>query len=334
MVIISLDGFSVQGKHGSNIHMENQEQLVRRESPSRRFLLSDIVFLGVLIGAVGATLTLPGGYDGWLYYLQPWFERTTAPAWVHLIMSPVTLLPSYPEPYRWTILVLVTIIVVYVAARVFRTPWWVTIFSFPMLWNIWLGQVEFIPIIGAVLGWLVLNRRLHPLYFGIGAVLLLTKVQVGWGLVALMAWWLMRDQGWRALVWSGVSAGALGLITLILYPNWVTLWLDSLTELSPQSLFFNSAVLPFGIIAWVFPLLPIPMERLSRARLAAAATLLSSPYFATYHCSLLMSMSRRWILLPLSFLPIIPMTVWDNQKFGWLIPVCVILIELIDRRRI
>ncbi|PJF23422.1 MAG: hypothetical protein CUN56_00990 [Phototrophicales bacterium] len=313
--------------------MKNQEQLARRESPSRRFLLSDVVFLGVLIGAVGATAILPGGYDGWLYYLQPWFEQTTAPAWVHLFLFPVTLLPQYPEPYRWMCLVLMTVVAVYAAGRVFRTPWWLALFSFPMLWNIWLGQVEFLPIIGVVLGWLVLRGRLHPYFWGIGIVLLLTKVQVGWGLAVLITWWLMRGQGWRATLYAGGTAVILFVITLLVYPNWLPLWLQSLSKLNPQSRFFNSAVFPIGIVAWVFPLLPVKMPRISRARLVAAATLLGSPYFATYHCTLFMAMSRRWILLPLSFLPIIPMLGWNNQKFGWLIPVCVMLIEILEIRK-
>lgn len=285
------------------------------------------LWLGVLIGLVSVTMMLPGGYDGWLYYFQTWHERTTAPAWVHLFLSPITLLPNYPAPWRWTALALSTALTARLAVMTFGGRWIWVIGCVPFLWTIWLGQIEFIAIGGVMLGWWVIGYQIHPLWMGVAALALITKVQVGWGILALFGFWMLFEKRWRDIAWALITAISILIITLIVYPNWIPLWFDSLRRLSPSGRYFDSSIFPLGLLAWSVALMPIAMTRLRRLRLFACATLLGSPYFANYHCLTVMSISSHPVYWAASWLTFIPMLVADNQRLAWIIPLCILIRE-------
>ncbi|HRF96664.1 MAG TPA: hypothetical protein PLZ51_15765, partial [Aggregatilineales bacterium] len=116
-------------------------------------------------------------------------------------------------------------------------------------WTVWLGQIEFIAVISVILGWLVIEKKAHPLWMGFAIIGLLTKVQVGWGIAVLFTLWMIQLYGWKSLLWAGMSmAGILGA-TLVIYPNWIALWLDSLRLLSPSGRYFDSSIFPIGLLA-------------------------------------------------------------------------------------
>lgn len=304
---------------------------------ARRFPVSPLL-LGVLLGAALVTLLIPGGYDGRNYFLRPWYPQTTAPAPVHLLLAPLNLLPFEP-PLRWTALVLLTVLIVRAASWAWEVRWWVAMLSVPFWWTLWLGQIEALVVAGGALGWLVIQRRWPAGLMGLAGLLLLVKFQAGWGLAALFGWWLWRDRGWRAMLAAASMAAGLLLLSLVIYPDWPALWLDSLNTLSPQSRFFNSAIFPLGLMAWPLALLPISMGRDRRARLVASATLLGSPYFANYHTLTLLSMTNRPMVTALTWLTVLPMVLFIGerytwaQSFGWLIPVGVMALDLLAWRR-
>lgn len=291
------------------------------------------LFLGVLIGLVVLTLSVPGGYDGRNYFLRPWYPGTNAPALVHVILSPLNLLP-YDPPLRWTALVILTILVLRFASYAWGVRWWIALFSVPMLWNIWLGQIELFVFGGAALGWLALKRGWHGAIIGVAAGLLLVKLQAGWGIAVLFLWWLWQDRGLNGLISAAVTGGVALIALWIAYPDWLPLWIESLQDLHPQTRFFNSAIFPLGLIAWFFALVPVNVGRMRRVRLFAAATLLGSPYFANYHCATLLSMEDRPAVLVMTWLTVVPMVLFIGerytwaQSFAWLIPVTVIGIEM------
>lgn len=282
-------------------------------------------FAGALIGLVAIAYIMPGGYDAGLYYLRPYYADTTTPIYMHWLLEPVARLPW---PHAWAALILLTVLAARFACYVWHTRWTVTLMSVPFLWTVWLGQIEFAGMVGVALGGLVIARKAHPAWFGIAAVALLTKPQVGAGLVLLFAWWLWRDVGWRPLAWAALVAGGIGVITLVAQPDWVGLWLDRLQRLDPGSRYFSSAVFPFGLLALPLAFLPLQMPRLRRARIVAAVTLLASPYFATYHCVTLLTLERRPVVTVVSWLTVAPMLLFENQTFGWLIPLAVLLLDM------
>jgi hypothetical protein len=294
-----------------------------------------VIFLGVSIGLVAMTVLLPGGYDSFNYYLRPWRPETTIPGVTQLFLEPLILLPPFPSPLRWTALVVVTILAAYWATATLGTRWWITLLSFPFLWMVWHGQIEVFPLVGIALGWLVIHRGWHPVWFGVAVLFLLVKVQVGYGIVLLYGWWLYRRAGLMPLAWASASAGGILLVSLLAYPGWIPFWLESLEDLSPTTRFFNSSVFfPLSLVAWGFALWPADVGHLARVRLFAAATLLGSPYFAIYHCTTLMTtLNNRW-MLAVSWLAAIPVIAFPqarfdwSQRFGWLIPTVVIVVEM------
>ncbi|MCU0482148.1 MAG: hypothetical protein MUE54_13205 [Anaerolineae bacterium] len=285
------------------------------------------LFLGVLIGLIGMTVLLPGGYDGWLYYFNGWTPRSTAPAWVYGLLTPLTLLPPYPAPFRWMLIVIITALTLRLAVMILGGRWIWALFSLPFLWTVWLGQIEFITIFSVVLGWLVIHHQIHPLWLGVAIIGLLTKVQVGWGIVALFGMWMVIEMRWHDLIWAGGTIAVILLATFLIYPNWLALWLDSVRILNPSGRFFDSSIFPIGLLAWGIAILPIPMTRMRRLCLVASATLLGSPYFANYHCITLLTLSNRWQYWLISWLTVIPMVVMNNQRFGWMIPLAVLIGE-------
>ncbi|PJF29857.1 MAG: hypothetical protein CUN52_06230 [Phototrophicales bacterium] len=285
------------------------------------------LWLGVLMGLIIVTMILPGGYDGWLYYFQAWREQTTAPAWVHLLLAPITLLPEYPAPWRWTVVVLITAIMVRLAVLLVGGRWLWAISSVPFLWTIWLGQIEFIALMGVMLGWLVVHYHLHPLWMGVALIALITKVQVGWGIAVLFIFWLLIERRWWDLLYTVATALIILLITLLIYPNWIPLWLDSLRQLSPSGRYFDSSIFPIGLLAWGIALMPIRASKLQRLRLVACATLLGSPYFANYHCMTVVAITPRPAYWFVSWLTVIPMLIADNQRLAWIIPLTILFGE-------
>jgi len=295
-----------------------------------------VIFLGLSFGFIMMTLMLPGGYDSFNYYLQSWRPTTTAPGIAQLFFEPINLLPAFPSPLRWTALVVLTIAATRWTTVTLNTRWWIAFLSFPFLWMIWHGQIEIFPLVGVTLGWLVIHRGWHPAWFGLAVLFLVIKVQVGYGIVVLYAWWLVKNSvSWRPFAWAVVSAGGIVLITMIAYPGWIGYWLQSLGDLHPQTRYFNASIFfPFSLVAWVIAVWPAEVGHLSRLRLFAAATLLGSPYFANYHCTTLMAMTNNRWLLAVSWVPLIPMIAFPeaqytwSQKFAWIIPVAVIAVEV------
>ena len=292
-------------------------------------------FLGTLIGFALAPLFLRGGgADGWSSLLASWRAGTVVPAWIYLVLSPLTLLPFWPCPLRWIVLIVLTLILIRFAVWAWGTKrWWIPVFSMPVFWNFWLAQDEFAHVFGAAAGWLVVQKKLHPAFWGLAGLMLITKVQVGWGLAVLFTFWIWREQGIKALLWAaGVAAGIVG-ITLIAYPGWFPAWrqvTNGLWDLyiAGKHAYSNPVFIPLGGIAWLAAVIPVKMERPRRARMVAAATLLGSPYFLPYHCLTLMTMVRSRIVYWVAWLPIIPLFCGETTRWAWFIPCAVLLVEL------
>lgn len=293
--------------------------------------------LGAAVGFGAACFFLPGGYDARQFYLHAPVADTTAPAWVYLLTYPLGLLPW---PWGWGILTMGSI---YLAGRAaeFRnvgmySKWWIVVFSAPMVWNVWLGQIEVFPIIGLLLSELVWRRRIHPLWLGAAWLGLLTKPQVGAGLLLVIGYWIWREQGWRAILWAAASSCGIALLTLALWPGWPLRWLIALRDLNPS--WWNAAIWPYGLLALPLAFLSTA-QPIRRLRLVGAATLLASPYFALYHCAALLTLADSAWALALSWLPVVlGMTFFGEwMKLGWLLPFSILVMDLVaiigERRR-
>jgi hypothetical protein len=274
-------------------------------------------WIGALVGFAAMTLTMPGGDDGFNFYLRPYWSGATAPAWVFLFTAPAAPLLW---PLRWTVLVVASLLVAVWARRAIGDQrWWILLFSHAFVVNLWMGQIEAFPIAGVALAWLVIRRRIHPAWFGIAVLMLLTKVQVGAGLALLFTFWIWREQGFRSLVWGAATALAALAVTVLIYPDWPVRYFGALGALSPQNQIWNASVFPLGLLAIPLAFYPGDIGKIRRARMIASITLLASPYFAWYHPSTALLLETRGPMMWLSWLDALPRILFGYKQNGWIV---------------
>lgn len=279
-------------------------------------------WIGVVIGYTLMTLFLPGAHDGHLFYLKPYWPEATAPPWLFAVVAPVN---SLDLPLRWTYLVIVSLAATIFAQRALPNhKWWIVLLNHAFFVNIWLGQIEFATVLGLALSWLVVQKKAHPLVFGIGGVFLLTKVQVGGGIGLLFAFWIWREQGFKAILWAVGSALAIFVVTLFAYPNWPLDYLNALQTLDPGNQWWSAAIFPFGLVFLPLAFYPGDVGKMRRARMIAAATLLASPYFAWYHGTTVMVLETRTAMMWLSWLDVLRRAVLGPTLFGWFLPALIL----------
>lgn len=279
--------------------------------------LARVGWIGALVGLIVMTLFLPGGDDGYNFYLRSYWPGATAPIWVFLFTAPTAPLAW---PLRWTVLVIASVLGgVWARRAIGDQRWWILLFSHAFFMNLWLGQIEAFPVVGIGLAWLVMQRKTHPLWFGIALLALMTKIQVGVGLALLFTFWIGREQGQRALLWAaGAVAGVIG-VSLLMYPDWPANYLTALNTLAPQNQFWNASIFPIGLLALPFAFYPGDVGKIRRARMIACVTLLASPYFAWYHPSTAMLLETRGAMMWLSWLDAVPRVLWDDKHSGWIV---------------
>lgn len=283
-----------------------------------------IGWVGAIIGYTLITLFLPGGHDGLLYYLRPYWPGATAPPWLFTITAPVKALD--PLHLRWTYLMLVSLAALVFAYRAIdNRKWWIVLLNHAVFVNLWLGQIEFATVLGAALAWLVLEKKAHPVVFGIGGVLLLTKVQVGGTLGLLFAFWIWQEQGLKAILWAAASALAIFLLTLLAYPQWPIDYIHALQALDPGSQWWSVSIFPFGLIFLPLAFYPGDVGKRRRIRMVACATLLASPYFAWYHATTALVFETRIEILWISWLDVVRRALFGPSLFGWFLPCCMLL---------
>ncbi len=293
---------------------------------SRRPILHGTIILGIALGSAIAVSYLPGGYDAFVFYLKYPDLDTTAPYWVYLLTYPISLLGW---PLGWQVLSFLSVLAVGAAALVWGNQrWWIAMLSAPMVWNIWLGQIEIFPALGLLLAGLVIKKKLHPAWLGIAWLALATKPQVGLGLILFFTWWMAKDHGLKVLLPAGAAAAVILGITMILWPGWPYTWLATMRTFEPT--WWNASIWPYGLVAWPLAILARPRDPVRRLRLFAAASLLGSPYFAMYHCLTLLALCQNPLYLLISWLvPLLGAVVPGGWMiWGWVLPISVFAIEL------
>jgi hypothetical protein len=240
-------------------------------------------FLGSILGIAVALAFIGGGFDAYVFFFQD--TLWSVPPWVHLAVKPVALLP-WPSSY--IVLTIITLIVLGISAIHFGSRWWLVIFSAPVFWEIWSGQIDWLVALGLLLAVLVLKKRLSPLWFGLAWLLMLSKPWIGAMALLALTWSAYRQFGWKPLVQAaGLSLGIL-ILTFAYRPSW---YLDGdifkpLTLISRHANYStNGAFWPWTLVAWMFVFrTSSPDSRLQRI---LAATSLSGPFLHLYHVSVL-----------------------------------------------
>jgi hypothetical protein len=302
---------------------------------NKYYLRNQVIIITVISIAFGFAVTFwSGGYDAVNFYFRKPFSNTTAPAWVYLVTYPISLIRW---PYSWQLLTFLSIFLSGITSIVWdNTRWWVAIFSSCMVWNIWLGQIEIFSIIGILVSGLVLRKLLHPYWLGISWIALLTKPQVGFGVVLLEIFWIFSDDNLNCkhFIGSVFVSFVTFLISLYFYPSWIFDWLMTIGQFNAT--WWNASIWPFGLIVWPFVIYySRGVDRNRQIRMFAAASLLSSPYFALYHCVMLLVLSKEKTALLLTWLLIIigNIFMFPWMKWGWILPSYLLVLDFVQLHR-
>jgi len=294
----------------------------------RWMLLKEYFTLFILALSISiATRFWPGGYDALHFYLRAPFPETTAPGWVYLVTYPASWLGW---PLGWQIITFLNVWIIGTLALIFdKQRWWVIFLAPPLWWTIWLGQIEFWPASGYLIFLLVKQGYLSPTWLGMSWIAVLTKPQVGLGLLGYQWYWWYRQKRKKflkraSLLKALLFAVGIVFVSITLWPQWPLYWLQTLRTF--QATWWNASIWPYGLLTLPFTIYIFPRLREdARIRVVATTSLLISPYFALYHCSTLLAFARDWVTIFFSWLPLILGKGVPEQwmQWGWILPLWV-----------
>jgi hypothetical protein len=203
-----------------------------------------------------------------------------------------------------------------------------------MIWNIWLGQIEFIPVIGLIITGLVVNKKIDIAWLGLSWLTLITKPHIGIGILVFQLIWLINNKiSIKELIKPSAVSITILIITIISWPNWISDWINTFRTFRPNEEWWDASIWPYGLLIWPIALYFSRSESNKRkTRLLSAASLLGSPYFALYHSTTLLTITDSFVPFITSWLIIIigkgVPHVWS--KWSWIIPFCILIIDILD----
>lgn len=276
-------------------------------APSKKEKFLAVVWWGLALGLVaGCTINDISGFD-WVHFYYPRgrdFHPTIVanPLWLYFVIAPVTLLPMKAA---YAVFLLLNVGMIWLACRLTGVNRLAVLLSFPTLWLLWYGQIDGFVALGVALGlWAV--RQEKPIWLGLALLLLLVKPHIGAPLALIYFLW---SRSWRALA----VAAAVFLLSLVVWrPDWPIIWIRSLLQfanppagatITTAGQETNISLFPYGLVAWLVVLLPMP--RTERAIAALAATFLSVPYAPTYSLLALLVLPVPWWVYGLSSVPLV-----------------------------
>ncbi len=177
-----------------------------------------VAALGGVVGLFAVSFALPGGNDLFWFYLpfaQGCLTCGYVPYYAAWVLWPLSFLPPGVE---WPFYVLASTLAWLGLSRVMQVNPLVILLAFPMIGELWLGQIDWVIAAGVVLALLSKNPYLR----GVGIALAAVKPQVTWLTILALLW---REPDWKKVL---VAPIALGLGSLVAFgPIWPLAWLRS-----------------------------------------------------------------------------------------------------------
>ena len=291
-----------------------------------------VILIGIALGYSISVLFLDGGYDALVFYLKPPFPDTTTPAWVYLITYPLSL---FGWPLGWSFLTFISVILIGTTAIIWGNKnWWIVLLSSPIIWNIWLGQIEFLPVLGLLITGLFYQKKISSVWLGISWLTLITKPHIGLGILFLhFSWMLSKRLKLKDLIQPILLFISLIVITILFWPNWINNWITTLQTFRPNISWWDASIWPYGLLAIPISLYFSRNEDIPiKTRMLSSASLLASPYFALYHCTTLMTITDNIFVYIVSWLIVLIGNGLPDKwmKWSWLVPLTVLLIDLFN----
>jgi hypothetical protein len=288
--------------------------------------LAVIVF--VLIVALYFLLTKSGSYFDYKIFLataQGDFDNYYYGYWLLPIFKILSYLPFEFGYLMWIILSLIGVIF---AARVFSGSVIVALLSYQMSYALFWGQIS--GIICGLLGlfWWAIHRRRWGLA-GIAFLLVAAKPQSGGMFVLLL--WIFSEIKWKHKFQVLIIPFVGFILSLVFYPGWI---FDVISRIDGVVTWGNVSLWqwigPFALLLFV-PLLIVPMTRQKRFVASVSACILTIPYFLQTDLLTLFIFPIGIIPIILGYLPaIMPFYIgYEGQHIGFLVPLFIYLSILI-----
>jgi hypothetical protein len=206
------------------------------------------------------------------------------------------LFAALPMPVGYLIWMVLGILCVSFAARVFGGNLGLAVLSYQMLYVMFLGQITGILIGGLALAWWSMAHK-RWYVAGVGFLIALTKLHIG---VLGLFLWLLADISWQHRLRSLIVPILAGLALFVINPSWPLDMIARLQSFSPidwASIALWRWLGPVALLLWLPPLL-LPLERQSRFLALMATCPLALPYFQQADLLAL-------FVLPVGWLPIL-----------------------------
>ncbi len=235
------------------------------------------------------------------------------PYFSQLFFLPLRLLPEYPLAWPfWTIF---SVTGIFVLTYFLKTNPLLLLISFPMLGQVWLGQVDVIVMFGLAI--FLLGKP--PLLRGVGIILALTKPQLT-ALPLLFCLFLESPRLLPSLL--AVPAFVLASSLIVYGFDWIPRWLENSTTGLPVHVWRLASldIWRVGIFLTPLPLL----FRGKRERLIAGllVSALATPFYGVYSYLVFLLFEIKWQYVLFSYAWLAWFVFWQERamRMAWLLP--------------
>jgi hypothetical protein len=272
--------------------------------------------IGAALGLILASFYLPGGDDLYRYYLpfaQGCLDCGFVPFYSQWFLLPLRILPDYPLTWGfWSIIVVGIFLFL---ASITRVNPLLLLVSFPMLGQVWLGQVDVLIVVGLVIFLFVKN----PYIRGIGLILALAKPQLTF---LPLAFTLLLEPPVIVLKLLFPPVAIFCASLMVFGWRWPALWLENVATALPIHVWRLASidVWKFGVLLTPLPLLfNEKKERLVSGLLVSA---LATPFFGVYSYLVFLLFEIEWWHVLLSYAWLAGFGIWqaDAMRLAWLLP--------------
>ncbi|MEM5774061.1 MAG: glycosyltransferase family 87 protein, partial [Anaerolineaceae bacterium] len=185
---------------------------------------------------------------------------------------------------------------IWYACRVFGGKWWPALFSFQMLYVLWIGQVAGI-VIGSLAFLFTALEKKKVWLAGIALTIASIKPQLGFPLA--FAIWLTADITWKKRFTALVIPVAVVFLSIAVSPGWPAQLISSLQTNGPNnwgSVSLWRLIGPASLVLWL-PLFIIRLDRSELIFMVAVTSALATPYFQQTDLLLLFSFPIGYVSL-------------------------------------
>lgn len=272
---------------------------------------------GVALGLIVTSFYLPGGDDLYRYYLpfvQGCLDCGYTPYFVQWFLFPIKYFPGYP--LTWPVLTIFTVSGFLLLASQLKINPLFLLLSFPMLGQIWLGQVDILIAFG--LATFLFGG--NPYIRGVGLTLALSKPQLT-ALPIFLCFLLDSPRIWVKLLLAPV----LTLIASLFYygPHWPLFWFHNATTELPIHVWRLAGMDFWRIGLFLIPLPFLFRDKKERLLAGLLVSSLATPFFGVYSYIVFLLFHSKWWLVLLSYTWLLGFAFWqeNSMRFAWVLPV-------------